>query len=278
MRQSYFLITLHFLGLTLGFTSCQEVPNDGLPSYIKINQVSFFNEDGVIDTLSGIYDVWVQVEGDDRGAIGWPNTIAVLTEGEKLILLEPGIYKNGDFLQREVYPFYDIVQIDTTLTLYDTLVLNPVFTYAQGIQFSLRETFEVSNNFSNLNAESPPIPLSGKAGVIHLNSSLTNAECAMLSAVGLPSGQRIFLEMHYSSTNDFAIGLRGEENGTVLADAFVYYAPPTQDGRWEKLYLDVSNDIGQIDAESYRFYIQTSLYPDLDNSFIAVDNVKLVHF
>ena len=120
MRQSFFLITLYFLGLTLGFTSCQEVPNDGLPSYIKINQVSFFNEDGVIDTLNGIYDVWVQVEGDDRGAIGWPNTIAVLTEGEKLILLEPGIYKNGDFLQREVYPFYDIVQIDTAHLLCTT--------------------------------------------------------------------------------------------------------------------------------------------------------------
>ena len=278
MKQSFIFSTILCLGFILGMNSCQEVPNDGLPSYVRINQVHFFNEDGVIDTLSGIYDVWVQVEGDDRGAIGWPNTIAVLTEGEKLILLEPGIYKNGDFLQREVYPFYDIVQIDTTLTLYDTLVLNPVFRYAQGIQFSLRETFEVSNNFSNLNAENPPVPLSGKAGVIHLNSSLTNAECTMLSAVGLPSGQRVFLEMHYSSTNDFAIGLRGEENGNVLADAFIYYAPPTQEGEWEKLYLDVSNDIGQIGAESYRFYLQTSLYPNLDSSFIAIDNVKLVHF
>lgn len=278
MKKTFFSVTLICLGFILGISSCQEVPNDGLPSYIKVNQVSFFNEDGVLDTLSGLYDVWMQIEGDDRGAIGWPNTVAVLAEGEKLILLEPGIYKNGDFLQREVYPFYDIIQIDTTLTLFDTLVLNPIFRYVQGIQFSLRETFEVSNNFSNLNAENPPIPLSGKAGVIHLNSSLTSAECAMLSAVGLPSGQRIFLEMHYSSTNDFAIGLRGEESGNVLADAFIYYAPPTQEGRWEKLYLDVSNDIGQIDAESYRFYLQTSLYPDLDSSFIAIDNVKLVHF
>ena len=74
MRQSFFLTILCFLGFTLGFISCQEVINDGLPSYIKINQVSFFNEDGIIDTLSGVYDVWLQVEGDDRGAIGWPNT------------------------------------------------------------------------------------------------------------------------------------------------------------------------------------------------------------
>ena len=278
MKSRFYFIKLLCLGGILGMSSCQDVPNEGLPSYIQIKEVSFFNEDGVIDTLSGVYDVWVQVEGDDRGAIGWPSTFAILAQGEKLILMEPGIYKDGDFLQREVYPFYDIVQIDTTLTLYDTLTINPVFRYAQGIQFSLRETFEVSNNFSNLNAENPPIPLSGKAGVIHLNSSLTNAECTMLNAVGLPSGQRIFLEMHYSSTNDFAIGLRGEDNGNVLADAFIYYAPPTQDGRWEKLYLDVSNDIGQIDAESYRFYLQTSLYPDVDSSFIAIDNVKLVHF
>ena len=156
MKKTFFSVTLICLGFILGISSCQEVPNDGLPSYIKVNQVSFFNEDGVLDTLSGLYDVWMQIEGDDRGAIGWPNTVAVLTEGERLILLEPGIYKNGDFLQREVYPFYDIVQIDTTLTLFDTVILNPTFRYAQGIQFSLRETFEVSNNFSNLNAENPP--------------------------------------------------------------------------------------------------------------------------
>ena len=94
-----------------------------------------------LDTLSGLYDVWMQMKTEgihDRGAIGWPNTVAVLAEGEKLILLEPGIYKNGDFLQREVYPFYDIVQIDTTLTLFDTLILDPTFRYAQGIQFSLK--------------------------------------------------------------------------------------------------------------------------------------------
>ena len=278
MKTSLIPFILLCFGFTLTMNSCKEVPNEGIPSYITINQVSFFNEDGVIDTLSGLNDIWMQIEGDDRGAIEWPNTVAVLTEGEKLVLLEPGIYKNGDFLQREVYPFYNIVQIDTQLVAYDTLTINPVFEYADGVQFSLRETFEVSNNFSNLSAENPPIPLSGKAGVIQLSNSLTSAECTMLNAVSLPSGQRIFLEMHYSSTNDFAIGLRGEENGNVLADAFIYYAPPTPEGKWEKLYLDVSNDIGQIDAESYRFYLQCSLFPDLDSSYIAIDNVKLVHF
>ena len=75
MKTSLIPSILLCLGFTLTIVSCQEVPNEGIPSYITINQVSFFNEDGVIDTLSGLNDVWMQIEGDDRGAIGWPNTV-----------------------------------------------------------------------------------------------------------------------------------------------------------------------------------------------------------
>jgi hypothetical protein len=271
MKLSYYLL----FSLLLLANACSKSPNGGIPSYIKIENVALTTSAGQGSNLHAITDLWIESEGEYIGNFEYPNVIPALISGQKEVIMNAGIYRNGDYYNREIYPAYQPYQAVFDFTTGDTTVINPTFQYYNSVVFPLIEDFESGNVFAGLDRTliGDANNLDGKALHIHLDASLTSVQSFTSSSVIIEQGNRVYIEMQFKGSNDFALGIQGIKNGSISEQGFidVFYSE-----EWYKIHYDITDVINQIRADSYNFYIEALKTNEQTSSDVYLDNFKVV--
>lgn len=266
---------LVWLALVAFFTACNKSPNDGIPSYIEISQVELNTNPNQGSDIHLISDLWIESEGEYIGNFEYPNVIPALIAGNREIIMNAGIFRNGDYNNREIYPAYQPFKANFEFIPGDTVLINPSFSYYNTVLFPLIEDFESGNIFTGTNrtALGDLNNIDGRALNIHLDGLTPSIETITSSPIVIPFGRRVYLEMQFKGNNDFGLGIQAIVNGSVSQQGYIdaFYS-----SSWYKIHYDITDVINSLDADGYNFYIEAIKSDSQTESDLYLDNFKIV--
>ncbi|MBI1193961.1 MAG: hypothetical protein GC205_12445 [Bacteroidetes bacterium] len=268
--------------------SCELInPPEQLPTYLRIDTIILEGNPGEQGFLShNISEAWVVINNQlSLSAYQLPAVVPVLAEGPTTITINAGIRRNGLSNSREAYPLYEFYAVERTLQPFDTLQLNPVVRYQNDIVFSLLENFETGNNFA------PTLESNASFEVINDPSlAFEGNRCARVLLEGteyleIRSGEKslpdvglapVYLEMDYRCNQPFEVWVRSVPlfSGTPISSFIVSVAPKDD---WNKIYVYLSEQLGQLDDAVYQISIQAIRDPGVEVGEIYLDNLKLLY-
>jgi hypothetical protein len=280
--------------------SCNEDELEAtVPAYIKIDDISVNITDPIQGSASDkITDAWVYINDRLIGAFELPTLVPVLQTGNINIKIRGGIFNNGLSNQREIYPFYDFYELDTTLLPEEIL---DSFPDANGIvqdkpfvEYQPRaifdeawegEDFESGINFIvNPSSDTNIVRITDQnlvfegnaSGAIFLPSGTTFAEIysPSFSSFEIPTnGTAVYMELNYKSTHDFSISLYTDNRSRQFS--VVNFRASAG---WNKAYVEFSNVFSSLFSSS-NFNIAVGLRkPINENTALYLDNFKLINY
>lgn len=300
MKQKY-LFTALFLSVLFLFVSCKDT--DLTPSYLIITEESlknaldmtnFNNIQGTnydshqLEAVAShnFKDVWVQINNDPRGVYRLPCKIPILASDSVRVTLAPGIRMNG---MASTIPRYPVV------TTFDRKVYiekgssynfqsTPIkFRYYTGVHFPLLENFEQSTSFS------PRIENEGSNFVIANVDGRTIGEIVLTdstkfdilsTAMTLPGGNNIFLEIDYKCDNGFSVAAVLKNSSGVTVHEPLVNVRATKE--WKKIYINLTQSVNRnLQSSGYAEEVRVNLSGFKDNDQQEVrfqmDNIKVVY-
>ncbi len=295
------ILLLAFM-FALAFCSCKENdPMEGVPTYIRVDE-AFVD---IVDPSQGsalhnISDCWLYAqskEGEKLDLIGVfeiPFEVPVLSSGKVRVEIEPGIKTSGLDADRDVYTMLTNYYIDTVLTPNTTMVLTPHYSYRQGVNFILVESFDqLGSKFEKSDSSTYGFEITQDGALEGLSMKIEipqddytgHFECRTSNVYPISENGVTFLEMSYKCNDYFNFGMFGVvESATattgVRENVMTLY--PT-DGKWKRIYINLnyavtnsSSNCGQFQPFYTAIRVDT-LSPVGQNSEIYIDNIKLLH-
>lgn len=264
--------------------SCDVInPSEGVPAYLQIDTFSFsvLPDEGTASTK--ITDVWVYDESTIVGAYEMPKTFPVLDSGSTQMIFAGGIWDNGISETRVPYPFYFPDTVTLNLESGKILPFTPHFSYRPSTKFYFIEDFEAGNLFNQLDGDTNMIRTTDAAdvfegvggGVIYLDHNHSFYQGRTSGSYALPKGQPVYLEMNYKCDQSFQVGLFGIQNAI---NVFYYKWTINPKDFWNKIYLNMGNDVTSLQADTYQILIKAVFDSTRTDSHIYLDNIKLVSF
>ena len=289
-------ILLSILIVAMVLQSCEIInPSEEIPSYIRVDEAFIDISDQSQGTAKhNISDCWVFVNGKTIGVFEIPFEVPVLATGKAHIEIEPGIHISGLDAKRAVYPMMTNYLVDTVLKPGETMTLKPHYSYRQGVEFLLVESFDqVGLKFAKDDSSKYNFSIT-QEGAEEGYSMYVNIpkddykghfECRTTDIYTLSENGVTFLEMSYKCNDYFNFGMFGlKQSATsvtgVRENIMTLY--PTGD-KWKRIYLDLNEAINYssaTDNEFQPFYTAIridTLSPAGENSKIYIDNIKLLH-
>ena len=269
------------------FSGCNLInPDEPVPSYIHIPSFSLKTGTGQGSATHKITDAWLYVDDDLKGIFEIPVTIPVLSSGAPEISISAGILDNGISDTRAIYPMYAAfkVNVDSVSVFLDpgkADTVKPVVFYRDSMTFYLIADFESSTHFITLEGDTAITTggdsthvLEGNYGLLQLNASAPEFEGISTDTFALPSGGiPVYIELDYKTNNAFTIGLHAID-GPVVAVREKVIVNPKED--WNKIYINLTQDIFELDAPFYQLYIKAEKSDNLSLASIYLDNLKLI--
>jgi hypothetical protein len=295
-KPSFQLAILSVLAVSL-WAGCDLInPEEPIPGYIHIPEVSVQTAQGQGSASSKITEVWVTVDGEFIGAFPIPSDIPVIGEGEVEVFVQAGIKDNGVGSIPEIYPFYEAYQQMATLGENTTDTLRPVFRYLDATTFALVEGFEsgsqvfrdiFAGNLSQLDVVSDEV-FEGEGSLrIQLDSLSPLVQVATFQRypqIVDNNSARVYLEMDYKSEVPVVFGLIGYRSGELAGGQTDFIAGFLPSAEWNKIYFNFSLEAIQLGLDEYQVFFQAAIpddengNPSTDQANIWLDNVKLLHF
>ncbi|MCB9226623.1 MAG: hypothetical protein H6578_05585 [Chitinophagales bacterium] len=274
MKQTIFYLFL----LLVILNSCEKSPNGGVPSYVQIDSVILNTNAAQGSNQNGINTLWIESEGEEIGTFEFPTIVPALVQGNREIIINAGVYVNGDYFNREIYPAYKPYTANVNFKLKDTLKITPQFEYYEDVGFIINENFESGNIFSTSDrtATGDTNNIDGRCLHIHLDNTNSSVSLLSSSSYQLPPSGRTYIELQTKYTNDFAIGVKAVNNGVVSPETYIQIFTNTSD--WTYLYQDITTLLVNLNADAYVFFIQSSKYTDVSSSDVYIDNFKVLTF
>ena len=248
-----------------------------VPSYVYIKPFELKTHMATEGSASeNILDAWVYLDDKALGVFQLPARVPIIASGPGKLRFMPGIKKDGISGIRDVYPFYTHYSLDFLPhpATVDTVI--PSISYIDGLNFPLLEDFEIGNDFSNMNRTSirNEVFEGNWSGVVRLDA-FNNELASSSSAFLLPQdGRRIFLEMDYKCSLPFNVSLLAGKN-TGLDP--VYAVTITPKDQWNKIYIDLTEEVIANKALDYRLIFSSSLPAGAEEATYFFDNIKIVH-
>lgn len=264
--------------------SCDLInPEEKTPSFVHIDAFSLVtNQYYQGPNNHAITDAWITVNGDFIGLFELPCDIPVLQSGDAVIYVKPGIKNNGIAASRIYYPFYTIYQVDTVLEEMQTLTLHPQVRYWDETQFDWLETFEDpgvtldTTELSNVGLKT--ISDNGsRVGYIELNDSTDFFDGETIESFEFPTDNfATFIEMDYQCNQVFEVGLYITVSSSIIIQPLIYMNPKET---WNKIYIDVTYYAQTTtDADDYKIYFSAAKDTSVEQGYVKLDNIKLIHF
>lgn len=283
------------------FAGCNNFDGDQtIPAYIKIEgfdlvenpNLSVPQNDGFL--TNEIKDVWVYVDNTFVGAFPLPCSVPVLYEGKHKVDIRPGVLYNGMQGTREAYPFYT--------TIVDSLELVP----GKEVKFTKREIMynQTKCQFPNLYElfESPytgfeladvtddiaermtvisndSVSYGNACGAIYFSSEGKNKYIS-IDSVYCTNHNGTVLELDYHSNIPFEVGIYGKNPSS---SSYQYVSAmrviPNAGKGWQKMYILLNKVWSNLSYPNYyRFYFEAVNPDGKTNTFIHLDNIKIVHY
>lgn len=285
---------LRILGLALLLlpAACKDEPEQ-IPAYLRI-------EPFTVNALGGagwqkITDGWVYVDNQLLGGFSLPATIPVLEEGEKQVLVFPGVKENGLQSTPSLYPFMQRFEKNVVFTPGQTVAVQPATQYAPTAIFPWtieRGTFDAASivlEDRDLDTLSTfrfvtDGAFDGRSLLLAVDTARLSNEIATEQLTGLPvtNAQPVWLEMHYKNDIPFELWLLGNIGNTNELSIPVYQFVPTEN--WNKIYLNLTQFLIALNQEKYRLYFRVNLPRNnagqitRDSGAVLIDNLSVVHF
>ena len=129
--------------LIMCFSSCNPMPNNGVPFYLHIDSArvsSAYYPYG--SDSSYIADVWATTGAHNLGAFEMPVNIPILASGDVSVAISAGVWDNGIVNAPVQYPFYK----PDTFTIYNAVPGHvyhhkPVYDYFSNTNVALNADF-----------------------------------------------------------------------------------------------------------------------------------------
>lgn len=299
MNKTKYLAIL--LAVVSVFAGCNNFEGDQtIPAYIKIEgfdlvenpNLSVPQNDGFL--TNEIKDVWVYVDNTFVGAFPLPCSVPVLYEGKHKVDIRPGVLYNGMQGTRDAYPFYT--------TIVDSLELVP----GKEVKFTKREIMynQTKCQFPNLYElfESPytgfeladvtddiaermtvisndSVSYGNACGAIYFSSEGKNKYIS-IDSVYCTNHNGTVLELDYHSNIPFEVGIYGKNPSS---SSYKYVSAmrviPNAGKGWQKMYILLNKVWSNLSYPNYyRFYFEAVNPDGKTNTFIHLDNIKIVHY
>jgi len=267
-----------YLLIILILASCQKEDSGGIPTYLKIDNITL--DEG--NTTSNITDAWVYVNDQLQGVYELPANFPVLQEEIQTVRIKAGIKVNGIASSRIAYPFYTSYYKDITFIPSETDSIAPIIvSYLDSIDFFL-EDFEGAGVNIEVTAISDTtfIPLNdgnnNYGGGVLLGDSLFTFEIATDELKDLPqAGAPVFLELDYKSNTQFLVGVYVNYPQSVIQKDLLWINPKED---WNKIYVNLTTTISEgINATSFKVFIGMKRDFELDKNELYFDNLKVVY-
>jgi len=269
-----------YLLILLVLSSCQKEDTGGIPSYLKIDNITL--DEG--NTTSNITDAWVYINGQLQGVYELPAKFPVLEQGNTDIKVYAGIKNNGIAAERAVYPFYNPYTINTELSINSTIEINPEISIKENISGQF-DDFDPSYSF---NADTCFQVLSGgpygKFGSLSLSDSDSiliteiNYQDFPLSFDNVPQqGSPTYMELDYKNNTSFLVGMYINFPNSPTLEKGLLWINPKED--WNKIYIDLTQTISEaIGAETFSIFIKMQRDSNLDENKLDFDNIRIIHY
>ncbi|MBK9257496.1 MAG: hypothetical protein IPM42_18700 [Saprospiraceae bacterium] len=280
-------IVLIFIMFT-AFNACSLNDNDQpMPAFMLVS-------DPVVETLINqgdgthkITDVWVFQNGKISGIFPLPAKVPVnVVNGGSDILIFAGIRNNGINGNPIFYPFYKSIETRVNPENGEIFSVPLKFSYNSDAVYSLAEGFETGNSFTfdsdqnpqtNLTVTDEDASTGTKSGKVVLTQQFPNIETATNQTFFKVNnrGGASYVELDYKGNAEIAVGLIKFEGqrGTI---AYKVIIPPRLN--WNKIYIDLTEELSLTDYDSYKIAIGFSKPSSLTEATVFIDNVKHIHF
>lgn len=261
--------------LIIIFSACEKLPNDGIPSYIKIANPSIETTPSQGAAMATFSDLWLEAQGKDLGAYEHPTIFGAYIAGQQDITVNAGIFYNGNTSDRRIYDALDPYEANINFIQKDTTLIEPTFKYKQSVDFIFIEDFEATNNFSEMTRTdlSNAANKTGRAGVIILEENENSKTSESISAININEGQRVYLEMSVNSQNYGVFGIQSVSDPSNFAKigSFAPYG-------WIHTYFNITSVINTLKEGQYKFYISVQREDIVGESKTYIDNFKILQF
>jgi len=265
-----------YLLIVLVLASCQKEDTGGIPTHLKIDNITL--DEG--NTTSNITDAWVYVNDQLQGVYELPAKFPVLEEEIQTVRIKAGIKVNGIASSRIAYPFYISYFEDITFTPNETKTITPIVSYLDSIDFFL-EDFEGSGINIEISAISDTTLLKlvdgdNNYGAGILSDSLFIFEISTDELKDLPqAGAPVFLELDYKSNTQFLVGVYVNYPQSVIQKDLLWINPKQE---WNKIYVNLTTTISEgINASSFKVFIGMRRDFELEKNELYFDNLKVVY-
>jgi len=264
------------LSVLISLNACKKLPNGGIPTYIKLANPSLQTEVNQGATVHGISDLWIESGGKDLGAYEYPTIFPAYLAGENTVSINAGVFYNGSTSERRIHPALEPFKTTLNFIQEDTILIEPVFKYKSSVNFLYIEDFENSNNFSNVDrtVQTDAANISGKAGVITLNTGENFKAAETINSLQITEGQRVILEFGLKTSNYGGFGFKSVSNSanTIQMGSFAPY------DNWTTSYFELTSFINQVKEGEYQFYIEVERGDLSGESKTYIDNFKIIQF
>lgn len=284
----------YLLPLLLLLSAC--VKNNPDPSWLQVNawtleaNASLNGEEG--ELTHSITDAWVYIDDKLIGVFEVPFKIPVLKDGLCNIRIYPTIKINGisatKMKNEHMVPF----EVNVTLTKNQTLTLNPVTHYKDGLTFWVEDFEDINIKLTDdPNTSSAHLNLANDSlkwfnGNYYAKIQLTSQDSMWIAYTNqdqqltIPKGKQAVLEIDYCNSIDFTHYLLFvNSNGTNENIMRTMRQSPLNALRWKKIYILLSEVIGY--GPNNTNYVQAfkAFYDStISNNLILIDNLKVVYF
>lgn len=284
----------YLLPLLLLLSAC--VKNNPDPSWLQVNawtleaNASLNGEEG--ELTHSITDAWVYIDDKLIGVFEVPFKIPVLKDGLCNIRIYPTIKINGisatKMKNEHMVPF----EVNVTLTKNQTLTLNPVTHYKDGLTFWVEDFEDINIKLTDdPNTSSAHLNLANDTlkwfnGNYYAKIQLTSQDSMWIAYTNqdqqltIPKGKQAVLEIDYCNSIDFTHYLLFvNSNGTNENIMPTMKQSPLNALRWKKIYILLSEVIGY--GPNNTNYVQAfkAFYSSkVSNNIILIDNLKVVYF
>jgi hypothetical protein len=254
-----------------------------IPSYLRINSVNFNSFSNQGSSSHQITDVWVFMDDELIGAFEVPCTIPILEEGSHRFLIRAGIKMNGTSTTRAIYPSYKGWDSTFTINRGQVVSVTPWFQYFPATDFVWLENFDepglsftdsgaIVQNVFHLTQSPTEVFEGARSGYAKLDTDSNDLFIRSQFFTGLyPAPSFVYMELNYRCDQPFSVG--------IMTRQYEYRNVATISPRsnWGKIYINLTDAVNQAPSSTgYAFYITQRLPGDVSESYLYLDNIKVV--
>ncbi len=276
--------------ISLFFSACDKA--EEIPAYVYVKPFELSTNAATEGAnTSKITEVWAYANNDALGAYKVPGEIPIPTSGNVTLTLYAGVRNNGSSATPAIYFHYNRFDATMNLTAGKTDTLTPKIAYVPDITFAWLEDFETKNSLSynvvsdslnNFVLTKQDVKYGTTCGYFKVTDKSPYVAVTTKDVMkGIPSSERVYIEVDYKGTANLQVELAGNP---VTGSKPLEVATFRGKDEWNKAYVNFRfRDYNTTEYPSFNFIFAADIPRDADGkptttaAELRIDNIKLIY-